>query len=292
MSKFNKENITPYTRAIIAVDIFGQSCDIEEIIDIAKKYNIKVIGDSAQAPGTKINEKVTGTLCDVGGFSLNRHKHIQTGEGGICVTNSKKIYEKLLLIRNHAEAVLNDRKNYDLQNMIGYNFRMGEIEAAMGIEQLKKMDKLVQKKRLSAELLSKELSGIEEIELPYKRENCSHAYYMFPMKLNTEKINVKRSKIKIALEAEGVQGLADGYINVHRFPMFQKKISYGKNGFPWNSELCKRDVDYSVGICPVAEELQDHSYLGFEICEYDLNTEDIILIGKAFKKVFSQLKEL
>ena len=74
--------------------------------------------------------------------------------------------------------------------------------------------------------------------------------------------------------------------------MFQKKISYGKNGFPWNSELCKRDVDYSVGICPVAEELQDHSYLGFEICEYDLNTEDIILIGKAFKKVFSQLKEL
>ena len=187
MSKFNKEKYYAIYSCYNCCRYIRQSCDIEEIIDIAKKYNIKVIGDSAQAPGTKINEKVTGTLCDVGGFSLNRHKHIQTGEGGICVTNSKKIYEKLLLIRNHAEAVLNDRKNYDLQNMIGYNFRMGEIEAAMGIEQLKKMDKLVQKKRLSAELLSKELSGIEEIELPYKRENCSHAYYMFPMKLNTEK---------------------------------------------------------------------------------------------------------
>ncbi len=287
-----KKNISPYTRAIIAVDIFGQSCDIEEILDIAKKYNIKVIGDSAQSPGTEINGKITGTLCDVGGFSLNRHKHIQTGEGGICVTNNKKIYEKLLLIRNHAEAVLNNRQHYDLQNMIGYNFRMGEIEAAMGIEQLKKMEMLVQKKRISAELLEKELCDIEEIELPYKKKNCSHAYYMFPMTLNTEKINVNRSKIKEALEAEGVQGLAEGYINIHRFPMFQNKISYGKNGFPWSSEICKRDVDYSVGICPVAENLQDNSYLGFEICEYDLNTEDIYLIGKAFKKVFSQLKEL
>ena len=109
---------------------------------IAKKYKLKVITDSAQAPGVLNNNRITGTLADVGGFSLNYHKHIHTGEGGILVTNNFKIYEHLLLIRNHAEAAVVGKKQKDISNMIGYNFRMGEIEAAIGIEQLKKLDDL------------------------------------------------------------------------------------------------------------------------------------------------------
>ena len=92
-----EKNITPYTKAIMAVDIFGHSCDIENIIKIANKYNLKVITDSAQSPGSFINNKYTGTLADVGGYSLNYHKHIHTGEGGILVTNDYEIFERLQL---------------------------------------------------------------------------------------------------------------------------------------------------------------------------------------------------
>jgi len=134
-----EKNISPYTKAIMAVDIFGHSCDIDSIMQIAEKYDLTVIGDTAQAPGTFNNNRMTGTIGHVGGFSLNRHKHIQTGEGGICVTNDKKIYEKLQLIRNHAEAVVEDKDVVELTNMVGYNFRLGEIESAIGIEQLVSM---------------------------------------------------------------------------------------------------------------------------------------------------------
>ena len=96
-----ERNITPQTRAIMAVDIFGQSCDIDSIMSIAEKHNLKVITDSAQAPGTWTKGRRTGTLAHVGGFSLNYHKHIHTGEGGILVTNDRKIYERLKLIRKN-----------------------------------------------------------------------------------------------------------------------------------------------------------------------------------------------
>ena len=121
----------------MVADIFGQSCDIREINKIAKKYKLKVICDSAQAIGSKIDKKFTGTLADLGGFSFNYHKHIHTGEGGVVVTNDKKLYRRLCLIRNHGEAVVG---NESLNNIVGYNFRLGEIESAIGIEQLKKLN--------------------------------------------------------------------------------------------------------------------------------------------------------
>ena len=126
-------NITPYTKAIMAVDIFGHSADMEALMSIAKRHGLKVISDTAQAPGATYRSKLTGTLADVGGFSLNYHKHINTGEGGILVTDDHGIAERLQLIRNHAEAVVGDKGVTDLRNMIGYNFRLGEIEAAIGI---------------------------------------------------------------------------------------------------------------------------------------------------------------
>ncbi len=287
-----EKNISPYTKAIMAVDIFGHSCDIDSIMQIAEKYDLTVIGDTAQAPGTFNNNRMTGTIGHVGGFSLNRHKHIQTGEGGICVTNDKKIYEKLQLIRNHAEAVVEDKDVVELTNMVGYNFRLGEIESAIGIEQLKKLDLFVKSRQATAEKLNNELEGIEGLRLPIVKPGCTHGYYMYPMILDLDILNSTREKIRNALEAEGVQGLAAGYVNVHSLPIYQKKIAYGSNGFPWNSDICKREVNYKKGICPVAEELHEKTYLGFENCDYDLTDEEIILIGKAFRKVFSQLSKL
>ena len=104
-----EKNISKYTKAIIAVDIYGHPTNMKAILKIAKKYNLKVISDAAQAPGAFYGKKYAGTLGDIGGFSLNCHKHINTGEGGILVTNNDIYAERLRLIRNHAEAVVDDR---------------------------------------------------------------------------------------------------------------------------------------------------------------------------------------
>ena len=117
-----EEQITPQTKAIMAVDIFGHSADMKSILAIAKKNNLKVISDTAQAPGAMYHGKYAGTLADIGGYSLNYHKHIHTGEGGILVTNSDLYADKLRLIRNHAEVVVESKGNKDLTNMIGFNF--------------------------------------------------------------------------------------------------------------------------------------------------------------------------
>ena len=131
------KNISNKTKAILAVDIFGHSANMNEIMSIAKKYNLKVISDSAQSPGAIYKGNFAGTIADIGGFSLNYHKHIHTGEGGILVTNDDMLAKKMQLIRNHAEAVMPDMNNADLSNMVGHNFRLGEIECAIGIEQQK-----------------------------------------------------------------------------------------------------------------------------------------------------------
>ena len=280
-------NISPYTKAIMAVDIFGHSCDIDALMDIGKRHNLKVITDSAQAPGVFNKGRVTGTLADVGGYSLNYHKHIHTGEGGILVTNEDHIFERLQLIRNHAEAVVADKGVTNLVNMVGHNFRLGEIESAIGIEQLKKLKGFVEGRQRAAEQLTNGLAGLVGLRTPVIKPDCTHAYYMYPMILDIEKIKVSRDNIIAALAAEGVTGLAAGYANVHLLPMYQQKIAYGSIGFPWSSDICKRDVNYAKGICPVAEELHDKSYLGYEMCLNELENDDVDMIVEAFNKVWS-----
>jgi dTDP-4-amino-4,6-dideoxygalactose transaminase len=176
--------------------------------------------------------------------------------------------------------------------MIGHNFRLGEIESAIGIEQLKKMHGLVDRRRELSERLTKNISGLTGLRPPIIRAGCTHSYYMYPMVLDTKLLGVPRAVLFDALVAEGVQGLSCGYVNVHLLPMYQQKMAYGSNGFPWSSEICKREVDYSKGICPVAENLHDATYLGYAICLHDLSDDDVDLIGGAFRKVWGKLDEL
>jgi len=285
-------NITPYTKAIMVTDIFGHSADIDALMAICNRHGLKLITDTAQAPGTYYKGKLTGTLAHVGGYSLNYHKHIHTGEGGILVTNDDTIAERLQLIRNHAEAVVKGKGVTNLANMIGYNFRLGEIECAIGIEQLKKLNNLVAGRQRAAERLSKGLNGLANLRTPIVKPDCTHAYYMFPMVLDVEKLGVSRLRLFEALEAEGITGLAAGYVNVHLLPMYQQKMAYGSKGFPWSSDICRRDVNYQKGICPVAEKLHDMNYLGYEMCMNELSEEDVDLIVKAFHKVWGQIESL
>ena len=285
-------NITQHTKAIMAVDIFGQSADMDALKAIAKQYDLKLIVDSAQSPGAFYKGSYAGTLGDVGGYSLNYHKHIHTGEGGIIVTNDDEIAERLQLIRNHAEAVVADKGVTDLTNMIGHNFRLGEIECAMGIEQLKKLADLVINRQAAAEKLSAGLAGLRGLKTPIVTQGLSHVYYVYGLVIDVEKLDVTRDRILSALTAEGVDGLMAGYTNIHLLPMYQNKQAYGSSGFPWKSDICHRDVDYNEGICPVAELLHKETFLGLEMCLHDYDDSDIDLIVGAFRKVWSNLTEI
>lgn len=282
-------NITPYTKAIMVVDIFGQSANMDALMDIARRHNLKVISDTAQAPGALYQGKYAGTLADVGGYSLNYHKHIHTGEGGILVTNDDAIAERLQLIRNHAEAVVAGKGVTNLSNMIGYNFRLGEIECAIGIEQLKKLGGYVASRQQVAAKLNAGLSGLAGLRTPVIQQDCTHAYYVYPMVLDVDQLGISRARIVEALQAEGITGLGASYQNVHLLPIFQQKIAYGSQGFPWNSDICHREVSYAKGICPVAEDMNDRRYMGYAMCLNDLSDTDVDLIVTAFQKVWRNL---
>jgi perosamine synthetase len=287
-----EKNITPFTKAIMAIDIFGHSADMESLTKLAKKYNLKIISDTAQSPGAMYHGNFAGTLASVGGYSLNYHKHIHTGEGGILVTNDDEIAERLRLIRNHAEAVVEDKGVSNLANMVGYNFRLGEIECAIGIEQLKKLKSLVNQRQSIAERLTKGLQNLKGLKIPVVKNDCTHAYYVYPFVLDKEELKIDRQKIYEALTAEGISGLALGYTNIHLLPMYQKKMAFGSTGFPWSSDICKRDVSYEKGICPVAEELHDSTFMCLAMCLNDYSENDVDLIIKAFHKVWNNMDDL
>jgi dTDP-4-amino-4,6-dideoxygalactose transaminase len=285
-------NITPHTKAILAVDIFGHPADMDALAAIARKHRLKLISDTAQAPAARYHGKYAGTLADIGGYSLNYHKHIHTGEGGIIVTDDADLAERCRLIRNHAEAAVDGKGVTDLRNMIGFNFRLGEIECAIGIEQLKKLEGYVGSRRRAAERLTQGLQGLTGLRTPIVEKDCTHSYYIYPLVLDLEALGLGRKQILDALQAEGVPGLAAGYQNLHLLPMYQQKIAYGSSGFPWKSPVCRRDVDYRRGICPVAESLHESKLLAFTICKYDLPDPDVDAIVGGFRKVWANLGAL
>jgi perosamine synthetase len=285
-------NISPYTKAIMAVDIFGHPADMRAIMAIATRHGLKVIADTAQAPGAKYHGRYAGTLSDMGGYSLNYHKHIHTGEGGILVTDDDDLAEKVRLIRNHAEAVVEVKGHTDLANMLGHNFRLGEIECAIGVEQLKKLDSAVMSRQRAAARLSAGIAGLEGLRTPIVEEGCTHVYYVYPLVIDVALLGVPKERIAAALRAEGVEAIATTYQNLHLLPLYQRKVAYGTKGFPWVAGVCKRDIDYRKGICPVAETLQDSTYLGYAMCVHEMTDDDVDALIGAFRKVWSGLDSL
>jgi len=284
--------ITSRTRAIMAVDIFGQSADMPALRALAKQHKLKLLCDTAQAPGALVGTAFTGTFADIGGFSLNYHKHIHCGEGGVLISNDDHLAERLCLIRNHAEAVIRSDDPAQLSNMLGYNFRMGEIEAAIASVQLNKLASRVESRQRIASQLNAGLSALRGIKIPKVSEGATHVYYVYGLTLNVEDLGVPRERIVEALRAEGVPSLMAGYQNLHLLPLFRQKIAYGSKGFPWNSPYCTSDIRYGPGLCPVAEELHSETFLGLSLCMNELPPGDVALIIEAFHKVWSHLYAL
>jgi len=297
-----KAKITTRTKAIIVVDLFGQPYDVENINRLAKEHNLLVIEDCAQAQAAKYKNKFAGTLGDVGIYSLNSQKHINCGEGGIIVTDDDILADKMRMIRNHAEAVVECRKFCDLTNMIGFNYRMTELEAAVSREQLKKLDFLIDVRLDNIEYLNKKLSIVPCIEVAKVRPNAKHSFCVHPIKFKQSVAGIHRDKFVDAVkaelvptelrESEGVR-VSSGYIKpLYLQPLYQEKIAYGKGGCPWNCSKYQGTVDYKKCICPVAEKMYGETLMIHELMRPGMTKEDLDDVASAFIKVWENIDEL
>lgn len=289
-----KDKITSHTKAIMVVHLFGQAADMDEILQIAKKHKLVVIEDAAQSPGAIYKGKYVGTIGDVGIFSLNQHKTITTGEGGVVITNDGSIAEKAQLIRNHGEVVISDMNVKEIVNILGWNYRMTELEAAVGIAQFKKLDFLNDYRIELAEYLTDELkkSGFPGIELPVVYPWNKHVYFVYPMKFKEKEAGIKRGTFVNAVNAEGLS-FGMGYVKpIYLEPMYKKSISYGNKGCPFKCPLYKGKTVYKKGICPVVERMYEKELMLTGICRYPLKKRDIKDVVLAFEKVFENKKGL
>lgn len=286
------EKISPRTKAIIVVDIFGQPSDWDAIMALAAQHGLLVIEDAAQAPGARYKGRWAGTLGDIGVFSLNYHKTIHSGEGGVCVTNDPKLAERMQLIRNHAEVVVTKKPCDDLSNMIGFNYRMTELEAAIAFEQLQKLDGLVAARQANAAFLNDKLAGLPGLTTPYVEAQVEHGYYVYTMKYDASVTGVARSRLVQALQAEGLP-LGEGYVlPIYLQPMYQQRIAFGRDGFPFSYPGYQGVIDYSAGICPVTEQMHYQQVFYGDLIHAGLTPAVMDDIAAVFHKVWNHLDEL
>ncbi len=278
-----KRKINSKTKAIISVNLFGNPAANHELLKLCRNKNIYLIEDNAQAPLATEQGKYTGTIGDIGIFSLNYHKHIHSGEGGICVTNNPKLALRLQGIRNHGENIVK-HTSCSTVNMIGFNFRMTELSASIGYVQLKKIESEVRKRKKLAEKISAGIGSLEGISAPFIRKDCEHVYYVLAIKYDEDLLGVSISKFSEALNAEGFPNWTGYSEPLYLLPIFQKKIAIGKDGWPFNLS----QNSYQKGICPVAERLHEKELICFETCAYEISDENIKLLIKAFIKVYKK----
>ena len=276
--------ITPKTKAILSVNLFGHPARLIELSKLAKENGLFLIEDNAQGPLASEGDVLAGTAGDIGIFSLNYHKHIHSGEGGMCVTRNADLALRLQAIRNHAENIVAQAPIDDPVNMVGYNYRMTEMSAAVGLAQLSKIESEVYRRQRLAEQLSAGLEGLEGLQIPVVRKDCRHVYYVWALRINENILGVSRDVFSNALLAEGFPHFV-GYVQpLYLLPVFQKRIAIGRDGWPFT--LTSRQ--YSKGMCPVAEEMYAKELICFETCAYRVDEEQVDQLIESVRKVHSQ----
>ena len=255
LSAANVSATEPY-KAIVATNLFGHPSQLLRLELECRIYreNCYLIEDNSQSPFAMENGKYAGTFGDIGVFSYNVHKHLQCGEGGICVTDNDELADKLRAFINHGEMA---------GGAIGLNLRLPEISAAIALAQLNRADELIGGRVEQARAIIDAIGDIPGLRPPVTREGCSHVYYTIPFLVEN-----KRAEFVAALKAEGVP-LCEGYVApLYRLPAFAK---YARP-------------------CPVAEGLHDRRLFYFENCAWSATKERSEQIGNAFKKVAEEIK--
>ncbi|CAM5190866.1 dTDP-4-amino-4,6-dideoxygalactose transaminase OS=Ureibacillus acetophenoni OX=614649 GN=SAMN05877842_104123 PE=3 SV=1 [Ureibacillus acetophenoni] len=230
-----EKKITPKTKAIIPVDFTGQPADMDKIMDIAKKHNLIVIEDGAHSLGAEYKGKKTGTLADMTMFSFHPVKPITTAEGGIIVTNNEEFYNKLILFRSHGIEKTEYAKEqgdwYYEMTELGYNYRMTDLQAALGLSQITKIDHFLKRRREIARMYNLAFEDISEIVIPKQLEETNSGWHLYMIqldaKLNRKDIFDKMRELNIGVHVH--------YIPVYWHPYYQR-------------------LGYQKGLCTIAEQ--------------------------------------
>lgn len=219
-----EKKITDRTKAIILVHYTGQPCEMDKILEIARKHNLVVIQDAAHALGADYRGKKIGGSGDMTTFSFHPVKHITTGEGGMIATNDEKLYQRLVLFRSHGitrdESIFlkNEGAWYYEQLALGYNYRITDIQCALGISQLKRLDDFLAKRRHLAERYNEAFRNIQGIKIPYVKEGCNSSWHLYVIQVK------KRKEVFDKLREAGIG------VNVHYIPIY-KHPYYQQNGY-------------------------------------------------------------
>ncbi|KHL94005.1 aminotransferase DegT [Paenibacillus sp. IHB B 3415] len=234
-----EQKITDKTKAIIAVDFSGQPVEIDRLSMISRDYNLVLIQDAAHSLGATYKEIKVGSWADMTMFSFHPVKHITTGEGGIIVTNNEHYYHQLQLFRSHGmtkdphKMLKNDGPWYYEMQELGYNYRMTDMQAALGVSQLDKLDSFVNRRRGIAERYNRELTGIQGLILPYQQEESNSSWHLYVTRWLPEVLKGTRRDWFDALRQLNI-GVHVHYIPVYTQPYYQK-------------------LGYESGLCPNAE---------------------------------------
>ena len=243
------EKITPRTKAIIPVHLYGQPCDMKRIMGIAEEHSLVVIEDACQAHGAEYNSKKVGsfgTAC----FSFYPTKNMTTGEGGMITTNDKDIAEKARVIRNHGQ------KERYLHEILGYNYRMTDIAAAIGICQLRKLDQFNNKRIENARILTDRLNGIKGLALPSSKPNVKHVFHQYTVRV-TEHFGMSRDELRGKLKEKGIDTSIYYPLPIHKQPFYQKlgyndhlpnseKVAKEALSLPVHPLLTKHNLEYII----------------------------------------------
>ena len=244
-----EDKITKNTKAIIPVHLYGNPCDMDWIMDIAKDYNLHVVEDAAEAHGTSYKNKKVGSFGDISCFSFYGNKVMTTGEGGMCLTNDKELAERMRILRDHG---MNPNKKY-WHDIIGFNYRMTNLQAAVGVAQLKKLDNFVEKKRKIAEWYSKELEELEEkrlIKLHPEMHWAKNVFWMYSI-LVEDKFGLSREELMKKLEKNGVDTRPFFY-PLNMMPLYKYK---DKENFPRAEEISLKGINLPSGILLTEKEV-------------------------------------
>jgi dTDP-4-amino-4,6-dideoxygalactose transaminase len=232
--------ITEKTKAIMVVHYGGYACDMKSIIDLARKYNLRVIEDAAHAAGSWLDDRHLGTWGDIGCFSFFSNKNMTTGEGGMVVTNDDNVFQKLRLLRSHGMTSLTwDRHkghawSYDVVEL-GYNYRIDEVRAALGNVQLSKLERNNQRRRQLVQLYRDQLQNLEEISVPFRDHPGIPAAHIMPVLLPH---GADRLLFMEQMKSEGIQ-TSIHYPPIHQFTAYQ---SLGQHGLTITEDTAGREV--------------------------------------------------
>lgn len=233
-----EEKITEKTKAILPVHVFGVPCDMEEINRLAHKYGLRVIEDACEAIGARYKGRKVGTFGLAGVFAFYPNKQLTTGEGGIVVTDSKPMAELMRSLRNQG------RKNngrWLAHERLGYNYRLSDIHAALGISQMKRIDQILEKRQRVASWYAEHLSQVEEIELPPWPKEAEVSWFVFVIRLNPRYKKSRRDGIMKLLQEKGIE-CGNYFPPIHLQPFYRKEFGYRKGAFPVTESVSARTI--------------------------------------------------